>query len=63
MAIKGLFGLFLNSLWSFLWHFYGHFYWPICECLWHVQRIVLGTVWFKILVHGMFKGCFRGCLD
>ena len=41
---KGLFGLFLDSLWPFLWPIYNRFYGLNYECLWHVQRIVLGVV-------------------
>ena len=60
---KGLFRLFKNSLWSFLWPICGRFYEPIWESLWHVQSMVLRAVWVKILMHGMFKGRFRGYLD
>ena len=39
--------------------FCGLFCGPICECLWHVQMIVLGPVLVtKYLVYGMFKGLF-----
>ena len=48
-AVKGLFRLFKNGLWPFLWLVCGQFYGLNCECLWHVQRIVLGTVWIKNL--------------
>ena len=41
---KGLFGLFLNSLWSFLWPICGRFCGMNYECLWCVQRIVLRAV-------------------
>ena len=44
MAIKGLFGLFKNGLWSFLWLVYGRLCELVCDCLWNVQKIV-------------FKGC------
>ena len=44
---KGLFGLFKTSLWPFLWPICGCFCGPICECLWHVQNIVLGAVWIR----------------
>ena len=39
-AIKGLFRLFKNGLWPVCGQIYG----LNCECLWHVQRIILGAV-------------------
>ena len=43
-VFKGLFGLFLDSLWPFLWSVCVQF------CLWQVQRSVLEAVWNKNLV-------------
>ena len=45
-VFKGLFGLFLDNLWSIC----GRFCWLICDCLCHVQRSVLRVVWIKNLV-------------
>ena len=47
MVVKGLFRQFKNDLWPFLWPVCGQFCGLNCECLWHVQRIVLGVVWIK----------------
>ena len=55
MAVKGLFGLCLASLMA-LWLVCGWFCGLICDCLWHVQRIVLGTVWVTNL------DCLGACL-
>ena len=41
---KGLFGLFLDGFIVIFMAFCGRFCWPICESLWHVQRIVLGVL-------------------
>ena len=54
---KGLFSLLKNSLWSFLWPICGRFCGPICECLWHVQKIVLGVVWIRKQIR-IVKGLF-----
>ena len=40
LAFKGLFG------W-FLWPVCGLFCGLISDCLWHVQKVVLETVWIK----------------
>ena len=37
---KGLYGLFLDGLWPF----HGRFCGMICDCLWHVQKIILRVV-------------------
>ena len=41
----------LDCVWPFLWPVCGWFYESICDCLWYVQRIVLGTVWVKNLYY------------
>ena len=58
MAVKGLIGLYLASFMVVFLLFCGRFYELICDCLWHVQRIVLGAIWIKNIVYGMFKGLF-----
>ena len=58
MAIKGLIGLYFASFMVIFLPFCGRFCELICDCLWHVQRIVLGDVWIKNMVYGMFKGLF-----
>ena len=40
MVVKGLFGLFKNSLWSFLWLVCGRLCETVCDCLWNVKKIV-----------------------
>ena len=49
MVVKGLFK---NGLGLFLWPVCGWFCGLNCECLWHVQRIVLRAIWIKNLVYG-----------
>ena len=39
-----------------LWPICGQFCGLICECLWHVQRMVLRAVWSDFSL-------FKGCLD
>ena len=54
MAVKGLFGLCLAGFTAWLWLVS----WAdVRDCLWHVQRIVLGTVWVKNL------DCLKACLE
>ena len=63
--IKGL----LDCFWMFL-AFCGWFCGLICDCLWDVQRIVLGAeIWFMECSRDCFRGvliknldCLRACL-
>ena len=60
MAVKGMFGLFKNSLRPFLWPNCGWFCGLNCKCLWHVQNTILWLVGLKIwIIKGLFGGvCF-----
>ena len=49
---KGCLDCFLDSLWPFLWPSCGRFCGLVCECLWHIQRIVLEVFWIKNMVYG-----------
>ena len=47
IVVKGLFELCLAAFMAVLRPIYGWFCGLICDCLWHVQRVVLRTVWIK----------------
>ena len=51
---------------AILWPICGWFCGLICECLWHVQRMVLRVVWLYFLAEGVVWpdfSLFKGCLD